>query len=104
MRTLYRFFRTAVWAILILTLAACNLPAASGVPAQGLAEATRRLSPTPSTTPFLPATGTPTPQPSSTGTATPPSTPTATPHPMQIEAMRAGSYPGSPITIEAELE
>jgi dipeptidyl aminopeptidase/acylaminoacyl peptidase len=37
-------------------------------------------------------------------TNTPTSTPTPTPHPMEISALRNGSYPGSDITIEQELE
>lgn len=37
-------------------------------------------------------------------TSTPLPTPTPTPHPLEIEAMRARSYPGSDIVIERELD
>ncbi len=37
-------------------------------------------------------------------TAAPSPTPAPTPHPMQIDTQRAGSYPGSDIVIEEELE
>ena len=48
----------------------------------------------------------PTASPTFTPTPTPSLTPTLTPtlHPMDIQAMRAGSYPGSDIVIEQELD
>lgn len=53
-------------------------------------------------TPSPSATWTVTPSPSATATQTP--TPTATPHPLTIEAMRQGQYPGSEIVFEQRLD
>lgn len=97
------FHRTVVLVILTLLLTACQLlSAAVDVPAQAILtitpSATNPATLTPTTTPYLPSTDTPTVLPSPTGTPTP------TPHPMEILAMRAGSYPGSEIVVEAELE
>ncbi len=59
--------------------------------------------PTASPTPTPTATASPTATP--TATATPLPTPTPTPlHPLSIEAMRLGEYPGSEITIEQTLD
>jgi uncharacterized protein len=52
----------------------------------------------------LTATPAPTASPTITVSPTPTSTITPTPHPMTIAALRAHSYPGSPITIEQELD
>lgn len=51
------------------------------------------------------STATPSPIPTSTQTLIPTAVPTATPipNPLEIAALRAGSYPGSPITIEEKL-
>jgi dipeptidyl aminopeptidase/acylaminoacyl peptidase len=46
----------------------------------------------------------PTSVPTLLSTATPSPTPAPTLHPMQIDALRAGSYPGSDILLEEELE
>ncbi|MBN2677206.1 MAG: alpha/beta fold hydrolase, partial [Anaerolineaceae bacterium] len=49
-------------------------------------------------------TATPTSTPTQTLTHAPTLAPTPTPHPLEIGAMRAGSYPGSDIVIEQELD
>jgi dipeptidyl aminopeptidase/acylaminoacyl peptidase len=61
---------------------------------------------TPSPTPLPSSTLTATPEPTATAseTATPTLTPTPTLHPMAIEAMRQGSYPGSDLVVEETLE
>jgi len=84
-------------AIVVLTLAACASPPPqlTGVVAQ-LNTATPSQTPPPSQTPTFTAT------PTATASATP--TPTSTLHPMLIEAARQGSYPGSDIVMEQELE
>ncbi len=69
-------------------------PAASATPAAILAVTE---SPAPAAVP----TATHTPLPTDTPTSTP--TPTPTLHPMMIEALRQGEYPGSEIVIEQEL-
>ncbi len=85
-------------------LAACGLPVPSAEPAPSTQEvvanppATLTLTPDPPTP--LPPTHTPAP----TATPTPTSTPTPTPlHPLSIEYLRVGSYPGSEIVIEEQL-
>jgi dipeptidyl aminopeptidase/acylaminoacyl peptidase len=65
---------------------------------------TATLTPQPSRTAAIPASATATTTAAPTRTATITPTPTATLHPMQILAMRQTPYPGSEITIEAELE
>ncbi len=87
-----------------LLLTACALPAPSAEPAvvsQTAAEnppATATLTPEPPTS--LPPIDTPAP----TATATPTFTPSPTPlHPLSIEYLRAGSYPGSEVVIEEQL-
>ena len=89
-------------AALIAGCAAHLAPAspAATLPPASPATATRANPPTltPTFTP-APPTASPTPQPTATETASP----TPTPVPMSIAAMRAGSYPGSDITIEQEL-
>ncbi len=66
--------------------------------------ATQTPLPTPTALPSPTLTPSPTPTPASTHTPTPISTPTPTLHPMEIVAMRQGSYPGSDIVIDKELE
>lgn len=61
--------------------------------------------PTASATAMPTATPTGTSTPTAIPTATPPPTPTATPmHPLSIDLMRQGEYPGSEIVIEQTLE
>lgn len=108
MSTYWRLLVYTFGSLLFLVLAAgCSAPAGGGgagaesanaaaVPIEAEITATQtprpNISPTASATPF----------PTHTPTITP--TPTATLHPMQILAMRQTPYPGSEITIEAELE
>ncbi len=80
--------------------------------AAGLSQgAIRQDSPLPAATAFLQPTLTDLPPAAPPPTATqvptqtqPPPTPTAVPFPMSIEALRQGSYPGSEITLEQELD
>jgi len=78
--------------ILLLSLLTGCLPALDVVP-----------TPTP-TTPAPTATATSTLPPSLTPTGTLSPTPTPIPDPMTIQSMRAGSYPGSDIVVERELD
>lgn len=79
----------ALWLIILLTACA---PAAAETPAPTPSASATPLPP--SVTPSLVPTLSPTPT----------LTPTPIPHPMDILAMRRGSYPGSEIVIEQELE
>jgi len=83
--------QTLLSAILLLVLAFGCAPASTPAPTQTLpalpsATATKTFTPEPSATPSLLPTATP------------------IPFPMSITAMRAGSYPGSDITIVKELD
>jgi len=78
-------------------------PSASPPPAASLTAPASRTAPAtlaPSVTPSATA------APTLTPTPTPPNTPSPTPtlHPLTIAAMRAGSYPGSAVTIESTLD
>jgi fermentation-respiration switch protein FrsA (DUF1100 family) len=104
---------------LLLLMSACNqapladetvmLPATSQ--AIAITDSTPTPNPGPTFTPIPEPTATPTPADTAVPTDTPsPSptdtpTPTATPtHPLMIEVMRQGSYPGSELTFEETLE
>lgn len=110
--------RFLLLALLIVLLAACTQAPAADIAA--LAQPTRFVTPvvvrmtatlatpgptdtptpTPSTTPTATATATITPTPSRTPTATPTATPV---HPLSIEAMRARTYDGGELRVEATL-
>jgi len=90
---------TSVAAAVSETLGALDVPdQAVADAAAGAADAAVEQAPTATPEPAATAAATPTP------TATIPPSPTPTLFPMSIEALRRGSYPGSEITIEQELE
>ncbi|MCJ7737751.1 MAG: peptidase, partial [Anaerolineae bacterium] len=87
--------------LVILTACVSVTPVAPG-PTPAPAE-TPTVAPIP--TPTLVPTDTPPPAPTATPTDTPTPTLTPTPvHPLMIESLRAGSYPGSEIVIEETLD
>jgi fermentation-respiration switch protein FrsA (DUF1100 family) len=70
-----------------------------------MAAATRPVTPSPIPLPADTATATPSPTETPLPTETPSPTATATPtHPLMIEVMRGGSYPGSELTFEQTLD
>ena len=77
--------------ILCMALGACSAVPPTSSPTESIA--TR-----PSIAPISTATDAPTPVSTAAFTATP------TPHPMSIQALRDGNYPGSDIVIESELD
>ncbi|MEA4906754.1 MAG: alpha/beta fold hydrolase [Anaerolineaceae bacterium] len=90
--------RTSLWVLAVLILVAgCGILPAGSAPGEPPTATPGMPTPTPSELPSA----TPT-LPTATPSITP--SPTPTPHPMDIQAMRAGSYPGSDIVIEQELE
>jgi dipeptidyl aminopeptidase/acylaminoacyl peptidase len=94
--------------ILALALAACGRmdPGPSqmeGITATFVASPVS-TSPAPADNNTPAPTDTPFPTPSATSTASPTATATPIPHPMEIQAMRQRSYPGSEIIIEETLE
>ncbi|MBI4761231.1 MAG: alpha/beta hydrolase family protein [Chloroflexota bacterium] len=84
------YFRATL--LLALFLSACGTSAASP------------SAPTADPPPTAFASSLPLPTDTAAPTSTPLPTPTPTPHPLEIEAMRARSYPGSDIVIERELD
>ncbi len=84
--------------IFVVFLAACAAPLAAQ-PSPTPAALVASFTPSPP-----PPTATSTPVPSPTDTPQPTFTATPTPHPLSIEAMRQRQYPGSPITLEQELD
>lgn len=90
--------------ILTLLLGGCVLPQTTmdNLPTAGLptlVDASPTLAP-----PTATATPVPTVVSTQTHTPLPTLTPTPVPHPLEITAMRAGSYPGSDIVLEREFE
>ncbi len=99
-----RIMRAVLTSMLLASvLAACGpaaTPAPTATPVMPTATATATIPPSPT------ATVTVTPSPRLTPTPLPTATPTVTPtplHPLAIEALRQGAYPGSEIVIEEEL-
>jgi len=92
--------------ILSLFLVGCGIQRSAGTEPGATQSITQDVpdSPTPQASPTVVPTGTPAPSPTSSPTSTFTPFPTPTLHPMSIQAMRLGSYPGSEITIEEELE
>lgn len=101
----------------LLVLGACSrgqeatLNPAGSPPSQALTTSGLAGTPSPSATPIPPTIASPTktatsaPSPSPPPTETQPPTPTPTPtHPLMIEVLRQGSYPGSELTFEETLE
>lgn len=101
--TQHSSFRPLILTLLALTLSlgGCAMPAA-------LESNLSTPTSLPSTATPLPPTATvtssPTILPTETPTPFPTLTPTPVPHPLEITAMRAGSYPGSDIVLEREFE
>jgi uncharacterized protein len=103
----YRYI-SSLWIFIVLSLflVGCGSLTAVGdvprsdLPTNQVLRAT--ATPTPSSAPAFTHTPSPTATPAPTSTDTP--TPTPTLHPMSIQAMRLGDYPGSQIVIEQELE
>jgi dipeptidyl aminopeptidase/acylaminoacyl peptidase len=96
--------RALLWLFLLLLLTACSRsasPQTSSALAEALAAPTRQAA---SPIPLPSATSTPLPSATPTVTPSPTVTPTATLHPMSIQALRQGDYPGSQIVIEETLE
>ena len=96
------------WVILIALSAliftsGCAVQTATPLPVVP-SDTARPQPPTFTPTPTLTHVPTLTRSPTATFTNTPSPTATTIPHPMEIEAMRQGSYPGSEIVIEKELE
>ncbi len=96
------------WVILIALSAliftsGCAVQTATPLPVVP-SDTARPQPPTFTPTPTLTHVPTLTRSPTATFTNTPSPTATTIPHPMEIEAMRRGSYPGSEIVIEKELE
>ncbi len=83
--------------VLIVISFLANACAGAGIPDQAIPTRAASASDTPSPVP------TETRPPTETSTPLPTITPTPL-HPLQIEAMRAGHYPGSDIVIESELD
>ncbi len=81
--------------ICVLVLAACSSPALTPIPTP-----THTLPPTATERPTATATAEPTATPTVTATLAPTATPL---HPLAIESLRRGSYPGSDVTIEEPL-
>jgi dipeptidyl aminopeptidase/acylaminoacyl peptidase len=98
-------FRWALLLTLAVLILASGCADQTAIP-QPVEVSKTALSPTPTSTrtPDPTETATRTITPSRTFTYTPSPTATPIPHPMEIEAMRRGSYPGSQIVIEKELE
>lgn len=110
--------RFLLFGLLILLLPGCiqarapELAAAIAQPTTGPVTpvvvritATPSATPPPTATPSPSATASATPAPSATPSATPTPLPTATPlHPLSIQAMRARTYDGGELRIEATLE
>ena len=98
------FFFLLMSMIVLLSLAGCAAPTPTTTPPAVTLPHTPTSAPTLTLTPTVTATAAPTVTP--TATVTP--SPTPTPHPMSVPAMRAalrqGAYPGSPITLERELD
>ncbi len=102
------FFRALFLMALVLLVSGCGvLPGASDAVQAPVAEVPPSISAAEQPQ-VAAATSTPTAAPTTTATPTlTPTitlTPTPTPHPMSIAAVRAGSYPGSEITLEQELD
>jgi dipeptidyl aminopeptidase/acylaminoacyl peptidase len=98
-----RPIRALPWLTLLLLAALLAACASANAPAGDPAPTATSFQPLPTDPPAL-ATLVPTATFSPTETPAPTPTATPTPHPMTIVAMRAGSYPGSDIVIERELE
>jgi uncharacterized protein len=103
----YRYI-SSLWIFMVLSifLVSCSSLTAVGdvprsdLPTNQVLPAT--ATPTPFSAPAFTHTPFPTATPAPTSTITP--TPTPTLHPMSIQAMRLGDYPGSQIVIEQELD
>ena len=99
--------RTIAWLCLLAGfLSGCTPAAQPAKPVLSPTQAAIGSTPLPSLVPSATPTATPeppTPTPSPPPSATPTASPTPLGKPMTIDAMRAGSYPGSDITLEQEL-